>query len=157
MSLLKVFCRLSLANHSILLSETSFLKLNQSRAWFSFAAEVVTSTSGKNLTRRHTFCTMPEKKEFKRLPTNVKPENYKLRLQPDLEKFTFKGQEIIDVKVGRKIADSPGLILINRQTLFKYIFWYSYCKFVFFKTFLYQHKYFFLFAIHTCCMLIDTQ
>lgn len=148
MSLLKVFCRLSLANHSILLSETSFLKLNQSRAWFSFAAEVVTSTSGKNLTRRHTFCTMPEKKEFKRLPTNVKPENYKLRLQPDLEKFTFKGQEIIDVKVGRKIANSPGLILINRQTLFKFIV----NLFFFLKTFLYQHKFFFFLPFtHAVC------
>lgn len=42
---------------------------------------------------------MPEKKEFKRLPTDVKPENYTLRLQPDLDKFTFKGQETIDVKV----------------------------------------------------------
>lgn len=42
---------------------------------------------------------MPEKKEFKRLPTDVKPENYTLLLQPDLDKFTFKGQETIDVKV----------------------------------------------------------
>ncbi|XP_078311638.1 puromycin-sensitive aminopeptidase-like [Crassostrea virginica] len=56
---------------------------------------------------------MPEKKEFKRLPTNVKPENYKLRLQPDLEKFTFKGQEIIDVKV----LSSTSSITLNSEEI----------------------------------------
>lgn len=45
---------------------------------------------------------MPEKqpKPFERLPGNVIPKNYALRLQPDLAKFTFQGsQEItLDVK-----------------------------------------------------------
>uniref|UniRef100_A0A8W8IJS7 Aminopeptidase n=1 Tax=Magallana gigas TaxID=29159 RepID=A0A8W8IJS7_MAGGI len=102
MSLLKVVFRFSLPNLPISIAEPAYLKPTQSRAWFSFRAkaEVVLGTSGTNrCIRRHTYCTMPEKKEFKRLPTDVKPENYTLRLQPDLDKFTFKGQETIDVKV----------------------------------------------------------
>lgn len=104
MSLLKVVFRFSLPNLPISIAEPAYLKPTQSRAWFSFRAkaEVVLGTSGTNrCIRRHTYCTMPEKKEFKRLPTDVKPENYTLRLQPDLDKFTFKGQETIDVKVDK--------------------------------------------------------
>lgn len=102
MSLLKVVLRFSLPNLPISIAEPAYLKPTQSRAWFSFRAkaEVILGTSGTNrCIRRHTYCTMPEKKEFKRLPTDVKPENYTLRLQPDLDKFTFKGQETIDIKV----------------------------------------------------------
>jgi len=42
-----------------------------------------------------------EKKPFKRLLKSVTPTNYNLCLQPDLEKFTFKGSLAIDVKVSR--------------------------------------------------------
>ena len=40
-----------------------------------------------------------EKKPFKRLPTAVSPSNYAITLRPDLEKFTFKGSEVIDLQV----------------------------------------------------------
>ena len=40
-----------------------------------------------------------EKKEFQRLPNSVVPINYKLKLQPNLEKWTFEGSEEIKVKV----------------------------------------------------------
>lgn len=42
---------------------------------------------------------MPESKKFERLPKDVVPTNYKLRLQPDLTAFTFAGSEEIDVEV----------------------------------------------------------
>ncbi|XP_013422080.1 puromycin-sensitive aminopeptidase-like [Lingula anatina] len=40
-----------------------------------------------------------EKKAFERLPTNVKPVNYDLRLQPNLEAFTFTGTEDISLEI----------------------------------------------------------
>jgi len=43
-----------------------------------------------------------EKKQFKRLPKSVKPTNYDLTLEPDLEKFSFKGSAVIDVQVTRE-------------------------------------------------------
>lgn len=42
---------------------------------------------------------MPESKKFERLPKDVIPTNYKLRLQPDLTAFTFAGFEEISVEV----------------------------------------------------------
>jgi hypothetical protein len=47
---------------------------------------------------------MPEKqpKPFDRLPSNVIPKNYALRLQPDLAKFTFEGSQEISVDVSEK-------------------------------------------------------
>lgn len=41
-----------------------------------------------------------EKKPFERLPTHVVPKNYGLVLEPDLEKFTFAGEETVDLDVG---------------------------------------------------------
>jgi len=40
-----------------------------------------------------------EKKPFHRLPTDVVPSNYAIRLKPDLEKFTFDGHEEIQIEV----------------------------------------------------------
>ena len=45
------------------------------------------------------LCSMPEKKPFERLPGNVVPQNYALRLKPDLKAFTFEGFEEIAVEV----------------------------------------------------------
>jgi len=42
---------------------------------------------------------MPEKKEFSRLPVNVIPSVYDLKLQPNLTTFTFEGEESISVQV----------------------------------------------------------
>ena len=47
----------------------------------------------------HSFCDMTEQKTFQRLPQDVVPHNYALRLTPDLNAFTFEGQELISVKV----------------------------------------------------------
>jgi hypothetical protein len=33
------------------------------------------------------------------LPTNVKPEVYKLKLEPNLEKFTFDGEQEVAFKL----------------------------------------------------------
>ena len=43
-----------------------------------------------------------EKKPFERLPTHVVPKNYRLILEPNLEKFTFTGEEVIDLEVSFK-------------------------------------------------------
>ena len=50
-----------------------------------------------------------EKKQFKRLPKSVKPTNYDLTLEPDLEKFSFKGSAVIDVQVRRIFVHSNPL------------------------------------------------
>ncbi|XP_077862985.1 puromycin-sensitive aminopeptidase isoform X1 [Saccoglossus kowalevskii] len=42
---------------------------------------------------------MSEKKTFERLPKNVVPKNYSLRLQPDLKAFTFAGNEVVTIEV----------------------------------------------------------
>ncbi|XP_062591652.1 puromycin-sensitive aminopeptidase-like [Saccostrea cucullata] len=116
MSLLKVILRFKLPNPLHSVSESVTLRTKQTFASFSFraTAEVISSTSGAHFqARQHTFCTMPAKKEFKRLPTDVKPENYNLRLQPDLQKFTFKGHETIDVKV----VSSTNSITLNSEEI----------------------------------------
>lgn len=42
---------------------------------------------------------MPDKKPFSRLPSDVIPKNYAIRLKPDLSKLTFEGQQAITVQV----------------------------------------------------------
>ena len=49
----------------------------------------------------HSYCDMSDKKAFQRLPQDVVPHNYALRLTPDLNAFTFEGQELISVKVNK--------------------------------------------------------
>lgn len=49
------------------------------------------------------FSNMPAKKDFERLPTNIQPINYCLRLKPNLKSFTFEGTETIDVEVNKEI------------------------------------------------------
>lgn len=43
--------------------------------------------------------TMPENKQFQRLPKNVVPKHYNLELVPNLDKFTFKGKTAVKVSV----------------------------------------------------------
>lgn len=52
---------------------------------------------------------MSEKKQFQRLPKDVVPSNYKIRLQPDLSAFTFAGSEEITVEV----KNAVGCIKLN--------------------------------------------
>ena len=42
------------------------------------------------------------------LPKNVKPTHYQLELKPDIESFTFSGQETIDIEIS---SPSPSIIL----------------------------------------------
>jgi puromycin-sensitive aminopeptidase len=41
---------------------------------------------------------MPERKPY-RLPTEVSPERYQIRLTPDLESFRFEGEEVVAIEV----------------------------------------------------------
>ena len=41
-----------------------------------------------------------QRKPFEHLSTSILPSNYALTLHPDLEKFTFTGEETIDIEVG---------------------------------------------------------
>jgi len=52
---------------------------------------------------------MPEKKAFQRLPKDIVPSNYALKLQPNLTTFTFEGEETISVEV----KTSTDKILLN--------------------------------------------
>lgn len=52
---------------------------------------------------------MPERKPFEKLPKDVIPVNYCLRLQPDLVACTFDGQEQISVKV----VEAASKIILN--------------------------------------------
>lgn len=39
------------------------------------------------------------KKAFRRLPESIKPVLYDLYLKPDLQKFTFEGEETVSINV----------------------------------------------------------
>ena len=51
---------------------------------------------------------MTSSNEWK-LPTNVRPTGYRLTLEPDLETFTFKGSETIDIE----LAEPTASIILN--------------------------------------------
>ena len=44
-----------------------------------------------------------DKPLFQRLPTNVVPVNYTLKLEPNLKEFTFKGNVVIETKVATPV------------------------------------------------------
>jgi len=56
---------------------------------------------------------MAEKKAFERLPTSVVPVNYKLKLQPDLNKLTFDGS--VDIQL--QIKESVKVIKMNANEI----------------------------------------
>ena len=47
------------------------------------------------------------------LPSNVRPRHYRITLQPDLDKFTFDGLELIDVE----IAETTSEIVLNADEM----------------------------------------
>jgi puromycin-sensitive aminopeptidase len=47
------------------------------------------------------------------LPSNVIPQKYTLKLQPDFEDFTFQGEEIIDIQ----ISENTSVILLNSSDI----------------------------------------
>ncbi|XP_072032705.1 puromycin-sensitive aminopeptidase-like [Amphiura filiformis] len=78
---------------------------------------------------------MSEKKPFERLPKDVTPTNYKLQLQPDLEKFTFDGSvditvqvqyatsqittNSVDIKISKAVFKSGGKDIESSEITFK--------------------------------------
>ena len=56
-------------------------------------------SSWRNITMASQAVEQTEQAVFKRLPTNVVPQRYNLRLEPNLETFVFKGKEAVDVVV----------------------------------------------------------
>lgn len=90
------------------------------------------------------YCTeMPEKKPFSRLPTEVAPVNYALRLKPNLEAFTFEGYQEIGIEVNCLVlaqwqsVQSCGIVPGHCAVAFKffmpplsewYIGLYSFCS-----------------------------
>ena len=52
---------------------------------------------------RSKMSVLVEKQPFQRLPNDVVPINYKLKLHPDLKVFTFKGELDITAKVTYQI------------------------------------------------------
>ena len=53
------------------------------------------------------------KKAFSRLPPSLIPVHYKLRLKPDLEKFTFQGWAQIQLKVKEETQQVSHVILVT--------------------------------------------
>ena len=47
------------------------------------------------------------------LPANIRPIKYEIKLQPDLDKFTFQGQETISIR----IIEPTSEILLNAVEL----------------------------------------
>ena len=44
-------------------------------------------------------------KAFSRLPTNVVPSHYVIKLKPDLAKFTFSGEVVVQAKVLEPVTE----------------------------------------------------
>ena len=44
-----------------------------------------------------------QRKPFEHLPTSILPSHYALTLSPDLQNFTFKGKECINIEVTMQI------------------------------------------------------
>ena len=59
----------------------------------------ITSISARFVAQTALREKMPDRKPFSRLPKDVIPKNYAIRLKPDLSKLTFEGQQTISVQV----------------------------------------------------------
>ena len=52
----------------------------------------------------HSATMATEKSVFERLPTDVTPVNYKLKLEPNLTEFTFQGSLVVETKVSKPVT-----------------------------------------------------
>ncbi|KAK2165380.1 hypothetical protein LSH36_51g04005 [Paralvinella palmiformis] len=71
--------------------------------WISFQKAPVLFQCRARVFSTNTYSEMPEKKPFERLPKDVVPVNYAIRLQPYLEKFTFDGVEDISIQIKKPV------------------------------------------------------
>lgn len=73
-------------------------------------------------TSQHTG-TMPERRPFVRLPTDVYPVNYGLSLKPDLIDFTFEGklEASVEVKRSRRLNTQGGGLSVCAWRGFSYV------------------------------------
>lgn len=56
------------------------------------------STTGTKINLQLIMATT-EKKQFQRLPTNIRPRHYEITLIPDMKKFIFDGTQNVDIEV----------------------------------------------------------
>jgi len=64
---------------------------------------------------------MSAKKEFQRLPKTIVPSNYNVTLTPNLQDFTFAGNETISIEVSYQILVI--LIMFTNEKYFEFLFW----------------------------------
>jgi puromycin-sensitive aminopeptidase len=53
-----------------------------------------------------------DNKKSVRLPKHIVPERYNLKLKPDLEKFVFEGEEVIDIKI---LKSTKNIVLHSKE------------------------------------------
>ncbi|XP_073968531.1 puromycin-sensitive aminopeptidase [Rhodnius prolixus] len=101
-----------IARHKIRVSSTSLVRggsnfavlpqptlLNCSQPLLQCAEFTTSNRSNYLQVVKSSAKTMPEKKQFERLPKTVKPVHYDLFLKPNLKTFAFEGRETIQVQV----------------------------------------------------------
>lgn len=72
--------------------------------------------------------TMPERRPFVRLPTDVCPVNYGLCLKPDLIDFTFEGK--LEAQVEVRCSEVPGIVCVYVCTCARQGFCYVIANFI---------------------------
>lgn len=83
---------------------------------------VIHSSTVFAIATRQNTDTMPERRPFVRLPTDVYPVNYGLCLKPDLIDFTFEGKLEAIVEVGEVIERQFVSYLVHG-----YVIYFAYC------------------------------